>query len=192
MSTAVYQLQSSDPSPVTLAEAKAHLRVSSTADDTLIQGIIDACTEWGESYTRRSFRAQVWKLLLDTFTARIELRRQLVDAITSITHLVAATPVTVTSTVYYLKQTPQGAEILLGYGQDWPTDTDLREQAITVNFTTAPWTRHANLIREALLKHIAAMYANRGDCVEGGCAVADFAESSGAATLYDMMAIARV
>jgi len=196
MSTAVYQLQSSSASPVTLAEAKAHLRVSSTADDTLIQSIIDACTEWGESYTRRSFRAQVWKLLLDMFTARIELRKQVVNAITSITHLVADTPVTVASTVYYLKQTPQGAEILLAYGQDWPTDTDYRDQAITVNFTTTAWTKHANLIQEALLKHIAAMYANRGDCVEGTSSVTmlatDYAKTSGAATLYDMMRVARV
>lgn len=197
MPAAVYQLQSSSASPVTLTEAKAHLRISSPAEDALLQSIIDACTEWGESYTRRSFRAQVWKLLLDAFSSRIEIRRQLVDAITSITHIVSDAPVTVASDVYYLKQTPQGAEILLAYGQDWPTDTDYREQAITVNFTTAAWSRHASLIHEALLKHIAAMYANRGDCVDGGsggsaCTAADYAQSSGAASLYDMLRVARV
>lgn len=192
MATAVYQLQSSGASPVTLAEAKAALRVTGTSEDTLIQSIIDACTEWGESYTRRSFRAQTWTLLLDEFAYRIEIRRQIVDAITSITHLVTGSPVTVASTVYYLKQTPQGAEVLLAYGQDWPTNTDEQEQAITVNFTTAAWTRHSNLIQEAILKHVAAMYANRGDCVDGTCTAADFARSSGARALYDMFAIARV
>lgn len=192
MVDAVYQLQSSDPSPVTLAEAKSFLRITSAAEDTLIQSTIDACTEWGESYTRRSFRAQVWHLLLDSFYYRTEIRRQIVDAITSITHLVAGSPVAVASTVYYLKQTPQGADILLASGQDWPTNTDEQEQAITVNFTTAAWTQHANLIHEALLKHIAAMYANRGDCMDGNCTASDFAKSSGAAALYDMFAIARV
>jgi len=192
MPVAVYQLQSSAASPVTLAEAKAALRITGATEDTLIENIIDACTEWGESYTRRSFRAQTWKLLLDEFSDHIEIRRQLVDAITSITHLVSASPVVVTSTVYYLKQTPQGAEVVLASGQSWPTDTDEQEQAIVVNFTTAAWTRHASLIKEAILKHVAAMYANRGDCVDGQCAASDFAKRSGAISLYDMFAIARV
>lgn len=189
--TAVYQLVSQSESPVSLAEVKAYLRVTSTADDTLIQGIIDACTEWGESYTRRSFRAQVWKLLLDGFAPRISIRRQLVDAITSITHTVSGSPVAVSSDVYYLKQTPQGADIVQAADEVWPTDTDDIEQAVTVNFTSAAWTKHAALMAQALLKHIASMYANRGDCMEGGCTAADFAKSSGAAALYDMMAIAR-
>ena len=41
--------------PITLQEAKDHLRISNTAEDTLITGLISAAREWAENYTNRSF-----------------------------------------------------------------------------------------------------------------------------------------
>ena len=42
------------PALVSLALAKAHLKVDSTAEDTLIQSYIDAATQWCEMYIQRS------------------------------------------------------------------------------------------------------------------------------------------
>lgn len=42
-------------SPVTIAEAKAHLRVDHNADDALIDGYLVAAAEWFENETRRKF-----------------------------------------------------------------------------------------------------------------------------------------
>lgn len=41
--------------PITLSEAKAHLRVSNTQEDTMITRMITSAREWAERYCNRSF-----------------------------------------------------------------------------------------------------------------------------------------
>ena len=41
--------------PVSLTEAKSHLKVDTTADDTYITSIIKAATQLSEEYTNRFF-----------------------------------------------------------------------------------------------------------------------------------------
>src|SRR5262245_51885551 len=53
--------------PITLTEAKAHLRVDHTADDTLIAMYIAAARTDCEEWTARAFVAQTWELVLDEF-----------------------------------------------------------------------------------------------------------------------------
>ena len=53
--------------PVTLAEAKLHLRsyTSDIAEDDLINGLLVAAREWVEDYTGRALVEQRWSLSLD-------------------------------------------------------------------------------------------------------------------------------
>lgn len=187
MNVAVYKLVSAAASPVDLATMKAYLKKSTTADDLLIQSMIDAATEWQEKYTGRDFRAITWDLLLDCFTARIGLRRDPVDTITTVKHLVSGSLVTVPSTVYYLKTLPQFSEILLDEDQEWPTDTDDREQVVEIRFVTEGY-RCQESIKEAILRHVAQWYYNRGDCSDCG----DAAKKSGVTIILDGFRIARV
>jgi hypothetical protein len=53
--------------PVTLAEAKLHLRVDNTDDDTLINNLLAAATRWAEDYCDRTFCATQWTMRLDSF-----------------------------------------------------------------------------------------------------------------------------
>lgn len=53
--------------PVTLAEAKAHLRIDSTAEDDLIGTLITAATRWAEDYCDRTFCHTRWTMNLDSF-----------------------------------------------------------------------------------------------------------------------------
>ncbi len=53
--------------PLSLADAKAHLRVTWDDEDTLISALTVAAREYAETYTRRKFITQKWRLYLDYF-----------------------------------------------------------------------------------------------------------------------------
>jgi len=53
--------------PVTLVEAKAHLRVDSSLEDTLITTLINVATEYAEKRLSRSLINQTWDLYMDAF-----------------------------------------------------------------------------------------------------------------------------
>jgi uncharacterized phiE125 gp8 family phage protein len=181
----MYELKTPGVMPVTLAEAKAHMKVTSDEDDDLITALIEAVTQWAEAYTGRDSRENVWTLTIDEFEDRIELRRSPVASITSVKYIVSGSPVTISSSVYYLKKGHQWSEILLQEDQTWPTDLDEIEAGIEIEFKTeAP--RHLGRMKAGMLQHIALLYENRGDCD------ADTAKSSGATLLYDQFRIARI
>jgi len=194
-----YQVVSAGPAPVTLEEAKSYLKLPAGPgpDDALLAVILLTATEIAESYTRRSFRPVTWKLTLDEFCDRIELRRDPVSAVSSITRLVANVATAVSSSVYYLKNGVQSSEVLLADGEDWPDDTDEREGAIVVNFATVAHRRIASA-KDAILRLAAYLYENRGDCgdlnqVGSGPAVStDSIKASGAHLILDQIRISRV
>ena len=53
--------------PVTLAEAKAHLRVDTSDDDTYIGTLITAAREWCEEYLDRTLVHTQWVMRFDKF-----------------------------------------------------------------------------------------------------------------------------
>ena len=58
-----------DPEPLTLAEAKSHLRVDFSDDDVLIAALISATRQYAEGITWRAIPRQQRKLVLDAFPA---------------------------------------------------------------------------------------------------------------------------
>lgn len=65
--------------PVTLSEAKNHLRVDATTDDAYIGSLIQAAREWVEAYLDRTLVDTQWTMRLDQFpddgTDPVELPR---------------------------------------------------------------------------------------------------------------------
>ena len=55
--------------PVTLTEAKAHLRYDLTTEDTLITTLIKVATEYAEKRLSRALITQTWDLYLEDFPA---------------------------------------------------------------------------------------------------------------------------
>ncbi len=179
-------------SPLDLATAKSYLKVTGTTDDSLIQLLIDSATDWAEKYTARELRSNTWTLSIDEFDDRIKLRKDPIESITSVTRIVSGTATAVAASVYYLKFSTQFSEVLLADEQSWPSDQDVVEHAIVVTFKTQA---HACVDQVVLgiLRHIAFMYENRGDCdpeVFGG--PLGSAVQSGATWLYNQIRIARV
>lgn len=184
-----YEKTAVGTSPVLLAAMKTYMKVTATADDALIQILIDACTEYGEKYTARDFRANTYKLLTDCFVDRQRLLRNPIDTITTIKHLVSGSLVTVGAADYYKKDLTQRSEVLLINGKSWPTNTDDREHAIEYIFVTKAVTC-INTAINAIYRHVSFMYENRGDCdcqdvVKAGAA-------SGADMMYNTFRISRV
>lgn len=53
--------------PITLDQAKMHLRVIENDEDALISSLIKAATQHAEAFTGRAFIDQTWDLYLDAF-----------------------------------------------------------------------------------------------------------------------------
>lgn len=182
-----YELQSYGASPLILADAKAFMKITSTTDNDLITSMIDSVTVYGEKYTGREFRANTWRLLLDDFSDRIEICRNPIATITHIKYLVSGSQVTIATSVYYLKKMIQAGLILLNDDQSWPTDLDEIEQGIEIEFVTEAYDQAPDQILDALKRHLAHLYINRGDCDTKSAGAA-----SGAHAIYDQFSIARV
>ena len=117
--------------PVTLAEAKSHLRVDLSADDTLISALLSAVTDEVEDLTARKLVTQTWKWFFDAFPEGDTLLFPVVP-VSSVTHVKTydqespATETTFASTSYIVDTTSEPARLVLRSASSWPTDT-LRE-----------------------------------------------------------------
>lgn len=72
--------------PVSLADAKLHLRVDGPDEDTLIGGYIAAANDYVEKYLGRSVATQTMLLTLDHFSDQIILPRGPVQLIASVVY----------------------------------------------------------------------------------------------------------
>lgn len=155
--------------PVTLATAKAHLRVSSSTEDGLIGSYIKAAREFCEIYCHRSFVACQWNLSLSEFpSGHLSLPMGPVSNITDFYyHDDAGNRLNVEGCHTDLN----GRIALLGRpDQGWPFVTD-RPGRIIVNFTAGPadvLTDNPATLTSAMLLLIEHFYSNRCAVMTGG------------------------
>ena len=159
--------------PITLAELKAHLRITSTAEDTLLTSLITAGRQVVERYLGRKLISQTIELYADCWPCDYEFEIPFapVSAVSFIkTYAEDDTESTLDAGSYILEATDQDrlSRIVLKSGYTWPTG--LREaKGIMVSYTcgygaSASYVPQA--IRQAVLMMAAHMYANRGDCMD--------------------------
>jgi uncharacterized phiE125 gp8 family phage protein len=109
--------------PVTLAELKAHARITGTQDDTLLTGLLKAARQWCEHYTRRAFIHQVWELALSAAPSKESVnlpRAPLAEILSVRLYDEEDQPTDWISNNYYADTLAQPGRLVLRDGAVWP------------------------------------------------------------------------
>lgn len=161
--------------PITIAEAKLHLRVDDTAEDSLVTALISAARETCEDRIEGTIPVTGWRLTLDTFPDAIKLPRGPVASVESVKYLDAAGVEQTLSPLDYMVDTAstQGY-IVPAYGKAWPETRD-QINAVTVEYTAGASTApHA--LKAWMLLAIGEMFANREASAERPTVAHGFAD----------------
>lgn len=160
--------------PVTLTEAKLHLRVDTdcTDEDTLITALITAAREAAENYTGLALINQTWEYTCDEFPDDdLALRPAPLSSITSITYVdTGGTTQTLSGVTVYTADTytiPGAAT--LRYGQTWPAVRDINN-SITVTYVAGFGAAATNVpgpIKAAILLLIGHLFEHRESVIIG-------------------------
>lgn len=150
--------------PVSIAEAKAHLRVTWGDEDGLIGNLIKAAREMVESDAEISLLPQTLTWYIDAFPAwEICLRRPPVNSISSITYLDQdGTSQTLSASDYRFDGYSRPARITPAYNEEWP-DTYQVTNAVTI-VAAAGYTSVSEipqLAKQAVMMLVSHWYRNR-------------------------------
>ncbi len=188
--------------PVTLTEAKAHIREYATGQDALITSLITAARSIGEEQTRRAWMRQTWDMQMDRFPwsygvdydqyARDSQRywgqppilvpKPPLQSVTSITYVNSTGGnTTLSATAYRVDTMSEPARITPVYGAFWPIARQVAS-AVTVRFvagyvtgsgaTAGKASAVPQLLKQACLLTVGSWYENRESVVEDYRAVA--------------------
>jgi uncharacterized phiE125 gp8 family phage protein len=162
--------------PVTLTEAKQHLRVDTSDDDTYITGLITAARQWVEEYLDRSLVSTQWRMRVDTFPLEFTLPRPPMatsGTLTSTTVTYTLTPTstntatltttTLSTTTYRVDREATPGKIRTIYGGTWPSHL-ADPNAITVTWWGGYGSSSTDVpraIRHACLMLIGHLYERR-------------------------------
>lgn len=174
--------------PVSLTDAKDHLRVTSTAEDAYIEALITAARQHIEEITRRALITQTWEFNLDDFplsklvdmpwseylefrNRAILLPRPPLQSVTSVQYVDSdGSTQTLASSIYRVDTKSEPARLTEAEGETWPT-TDHVTNAVTITYVagyqpdnSSPPDEAANVpqpIKHAMKLLIGHWYENR-------------------------------
>jgi uncharacterized phiE125 gp8 family phage protein len=154
--------------PVTLAEAKAHLRIVHADEDDLIARLITAARRHLEQQTGLCLVSQGWTCFRDAWpeVSAVELPLAPVIAVTAVTvHGEDDAAAAVDPAHYYLDQVSRPARLMLRQGRLWPRPGRTLngiEIAVTAGFGAAG-SDVPEPLRQALLQLMTHWYGHRGE-----------------------------
>ena len=153
--------------PVTLAEAKLHLRVDTVDEDSLILALIAVARQAAEHETGRALITQTLRLTLGAFPAdgAIKLPQGPVQSITQVQYVdTAGATQTLSGSLYALDNASEYSDhyLLPAYDTTWPTPRD-QPNAVWVDYVAGYGNAGAvpQAIKQWLLLAIGDVYANR-------------------------------
>ena len=150
----------------TTAEAKAHLRVDYSDEDTYIDALVTAAMQHLDGYTGRLGRAlitQTWAQEFSSFDDKLRLAVGDLQAVSSVTYYDANNALqTLAASVYVGATDSLGPFVSLKPGQSWPS-TYTRQDAVKITWTAGYGVVAAvpQAIKQAALLLIGQWYAAR-------------------------------
>jgi uncharacterized phiE125 gp8 family phage protein len=153
--------------PITLAEAKAHLRVDHTDEDALIQTLLDAAVSHFDGYTGilgRCMISQVWELYYDAFpSGDMQVPLGNIISIDTVEYVDPTTEIYTTWADTNYEVDEKSVEGWIVPIDSWPTAMETTN-AVRVTFTAGFGASAASVpaaIRAALLLMVGHFYKNR-------------------------------
>lgn len=161
--------------PVTYAEAKSYLRLSTDDEQSDVTKLITAATKFAENVTRRNFMRQTWDLKLERFPLEIEVPFPPLQSVSSITYVnTEGTTATLATTVYQIDTNSEPGRIMPAFGQSWPSTRSDIYNAVTIRFiagyattTTSQEDAVPDGIKQAIKYHVNHMFEHREPLVLG-------------------------
>ena len=152
--------------PVTTAEAKSHLRVDISDDDTLIAGLVTAARQYAELYTGQSFIERTYRADLPDFFDDMCLPFGPVTAISSVKYYDTSSP-NALQTWAASNYTLQRDRVRRNNGVSFPS-VGVQYDNVQITYT-AGWLdqsspRAANIpdtVKQAILLMVGDLYENR-------------------------------
>lgn len=153
--------------PLTLAEAKLHLRVvtANVAEDPWINSAISAARKFAETECQISIMQQTLRLTLDCFESVIDLPKGPVSSITSVKYLdMAGVWQTLAATEYALDKNSNPGRISPKFGKIWPVSLP-QIAAIEIDYVVGVATAEdvEEGIKSWMKVRIESLYRNRGE-----------------------------
>lgn len=156
--------------PLSTAEAKSHLKVTHSNDDTLIDGYVEAACDAFERSTGRAFISQTWYLYLDQWPkTEIQLPFPIATKVNSITYNDSAgAPQVWSDTEYDVDYASEPARIVCAYGESWPS-ARVESHSIVVDYICG-WATGAAApegARSAIRMMVEQQYSQRDGLARG-------------------------
>lgn len=160
--------------PVSLTEAKAHLRITDSNSDTLITSLIAAARQHCEAITNRALASVTYELIMDSFPEKIVLPMSPVESVTSIKYKDSDGIETTLASTEYILYNSEPAVVIPDYGISFPSFTPYPTGAIKIRFVAGYKTTSTDAsllipeaIKQAILLIIGHFYENRQEYIVG-------------------------
>jgi uncharacterized phiE125 gp8 family phage protein len=159
--------------PVTLAEARAHLRVDLVDDDGLIEGLIRTVREYVEVHVlRRALLTQTWDMYLDAWpeSDRVDVPLPPLQSVSWVKYTDDTGAISTLASGSYLVDTVrEPGRVVLKSGYTWPATTLQVVNGVNIRFVCG-WSAAADVpkpIKQAILLMVGDLYENRENTLIG-------------------------
>jgi len=129
---AIKRLSNPSTEPITLAEAKRHLRIDNTDDDDYITSLIEVARRAAEDRMERTLITTTWKLTLDQFPDAIILPMPRIQAISTVIYTNRANEqVALSNTDWFLDADSEPGWLVPAVNKSWPLTLGINAVAVT-------------------------------------------------------------